>query len=368
MKKRFTEEQIAYALKRHESGTTAAEICVGGVVLQMEGEVRGDGAFGAAEDEGIGGGEPAAEEAGGGFEPGQADPAGCAVKKALKPARKRAMIKQMQEAYRVSFRRTCGLIGLKRSSFYYKSLAKDLTALILRLKELARVRTRFGYRRLYELLRREGWRVNHKRVHRLYVLHGLQLALRRKQKRASVIRVPLAKATRANESWSMDFMSDVLENGQRFRILTIVDQFSRECPLLEADQSLTAPKVIACLERLKASRGLPQAITVDNGTEFYSRAMDAWAYRNNVKLDFIRPGKPVENAFIESFNGRLRDECLNTEVFASLEDAREKLEAWRVDYNLFRPHSAIGNLPPSEFARTRLAAFENPEILNLQTV
>jgi len=257
---------------------------------------------------------------------------------------------------------------LERSSWYYRSLAKDLTALVLRLKELARMRTRFGYRRLYELLRREGWRVNHKRIHRLYVLHGLQLALRRKQKRASQVRVPLGKAQRANEQWSMDCTADVLETGRRFRILTIVDQFSRECPLLEADYSLTAPKVIAGLERRKAERGLPTAITVDNGPEFAGRAMDAWAYRNNVKLDFIRPGKPVENAFIESFNGRLRDECLNTQAFGSLEDARQKLEAWRVDYNLCRPHSALGHLPPSEFARTRLAAFEKLENLNLQLV
>ncbi len=274
----------------------------------------------------------------------------------------------MQEAYRVSLRRTCGLIGLTRSSWYYRSLAQDLTALLLRLKELARVRPRFGYRRLYELLRREGWRVNHKRIHRLYVLHGLQLAQRRKRKRASQVRVPLGKATRANEAWSMDFVHDVLDNGRRFRILTLVDQFSRECPLVVAAPSLTAHHVIAGLEQLQAERGLPAAITVDNGSEFASRALDAWAYRNNVKLDFIRPGKPVENAFIESFNGRLRDECLNTQVFASLEDARQKLEAWRVDYNLYRPHSALGNLPPSEFARTRLAMFEKAENLNLVPV
>ena len=257
---------------------------------------------------------------------------------------------------------------MTRSSWYYRSLAQDLTALLLRLKELARVRPRFGYRRLYELLRREGWRVNHKRIHRLYVLHGLQLAQRRKRKRASQVRVPLGKATRANEAWSMDFVHDVLDNGRRFRILTLVDQFSRECPLVVAAPSLTAHHVIAGLEQLQAERGLPAAITVDNGSEFASRALDAWAYRNNVKLDFIRPGKPVENAFIESFNGRLRDECLNTQVFASLEDARQKLEAWRVDYNLYRPHSALGNLPPSEFARTRLAMFEKAENLNLVPV
>ena len=268
------------------------------------------------------------------------------------------------EAYRVSQRRSCGLIKLHRSSWFYKSRAKDVRALIHRLKELARVRPRFGYRRLYELIRREGWKVNHKRIHRLYVLLGLQVQIRRKIKRSSHLRVPLLKPERVNEHWSMDFVADQLDNGRRFRILTIVDNYSRECPLLEADHSLTAHKVIACLDRLKASRGLPRAITVDNGSEFFSRAMDSWAYRNQVKLDFIRPGKPVENAFIESFNGRLRDECLNTDVFLSLEDARSKLEAWRVDYNTQRPHSSIGNLSPSEFVKTKNAAVENPENLN----
>jgi len=217
---------------------------------------------------------------------------------------------------------------------------------------------------LYELLRREGWLVNHKRIHRLYVLLGLQVRIRRKIKRASHVRVPLAQAQRVNEHWSMDFMADQLDNGRRFRVLTIVDNYSRECPLLEVDHSLTAHRVVVCLDRLKTERGLPRAITVDNGSEFFSRAMDSWAYRNQVKLDFIRPGRPVENAFIESFNGRLRDECLNTQVFLSLEDARAKLEAWRRDYNTRRPHSSIGNLSPSEFVKTKIAAIENPENLN----
>ena len=206
--------------------------------------------------------------------------------------------------------------------------------------------------------------MNHKRVHRLYVLLGLQVLVRRKIKRASHLRVPLPQAQRVNEHWSMDFMADQLDNGRRFRILTIVDNYSRECPLLEMDHSLTSHRVIACLDRLKVERGLPKAITVDNGSEFFSRAMDSWAYRNHVKLDFIRPGKPVENAFIESFNGRLRDECLNAQVFLSLEDARAKLEAWRRDYNTQRPHSSIGNLSPSEFVKTKKAAAKNLENLN----
>lgn len=238
-----------------------------------------------------------------------------------------------------------------RSTFYYKSRAQDVTALVMRMVDLARIRVRFGYRRLHELLRREGWKVNHKRVHRLYVMAGLQLNIRRNVKRASHTRVPIARPETGNEHWSMDFVADVLDNGRRFRILTIVDNFTRECPALLADFSLNAQKVIGCLEHLKGTRGLPKAITVDNGTEFISRAMDSWAYQNQVQLDFIRPGKPVENAYIESFNGKLRDECLNTSAFLSLDDARQKVESWRRDYNSCRPHSAIGNLTPEDFAR-----------------
>jgi len=180
---------------------------------------------------------------------------------------------------------------------------------------------------------------------------GLQINIRRKIKRASHTRVPIARPETRNEHWSMDFVADMLDNGRRFRVLTIVDNFTRECPALLADFSLNAQKVISCLEHLRLTRGLPKAITVDNGTEFASRAMDSWAYQNKVQLDFIRPGKPVENAFIESFNGKLRDECLNTNAFLSLDDARQKVEAWRRDYNACRPHSAIGNLTPEEFAR-----------------
>jgi len=277
-------------------------------------------------------------------------------------------VTRLCEAFHISSRRSCGLVRLNRASWYYKSRAKDVTALVMRLKELARVRIRYGCRRLYELLRREGWRVNHKRVHRLYVLLGLPVRIRRKIKRASHIRVPLPKPSAVNEHWSMDFMQDVLDNGRRFRILTVVDNFSRECPIVEADFSMDAGKVIGCLDRLKLTRGLPRAITVDNGTEFYSRAMDSWAYRNKVQLDFIRPGKPVENAFIESFNGRLRDECLNANLFFSLEDAREKLEAWRIDYNTQRPHSSIGNLAPEEFARQQKQDPEKADFFNLQLV
>jgi putative transposase len=221
----------------------------------------------------------------------------------------------------------------------------------MRLKELAAARVRYGYRRLTILLRREGWSANHKLIYRLYRQENLIVRTKARKKRAAQPRVPLGSASKANERWSMDFMADRLEDGRAFRVLTVIDQFSRECPLLEVGASLTGRQVVDCLERLALFRGMPQAITLDNGAEFCSRALDAWAYQHGVKLDFIRPGKPVENGFIESFNGKLRDECLNTEIFFTLEDARQKLERWRRDYNEQRPHSALGGLPPMEHLR-----------------
>lgn len=257
---------------------------------------------------------------------------------------------------------------LRRASFYYQSQAKDQAPLMMRLKELAMTRVRFGYLRLHELLRREGWKVNKKRVYRLYRLMELGLRIRRRTKRASHLRVPMGKPETPSEHWSMDFVADRLDSGRRFRILTVVDNFSRECPAVEVDYSLNSGKVISCLDRVKYSHGLPKAITVDNGSEFYSREMDSWAYRNNVKLDFIRPGKPTENAFIESFNGRLRDACLNANLFDSIDDARKKLEVWRIDYNTARPHSSIGNLAPEECARRHKSGLREGQNLKLKSV
>jgi len=183
-------------------------------------------------------------------------------------------------------------------------------------------------------LRREGWKVNHKRVHRLYCLEGLNLRAQNKRRRIRSLQRPdRPLATRLNESWSMDFVSDALFNGRRFRALTVVDNFSRECLAIEADQGMRGEQVVKVLERLKYVRGLPEVIRVDNGSEFISKAMDKWAYDNQVKLSFSRPGKPVDNAFIESFNGSFRDECLNVNWFLSIQDARQKIEAWRKDYN-----------------------------------
>jgi putative transposase len=220
----------------------------------------------------------------------------------------------------------------------------------MRMKELAQARPRFGYLRLHVLLRREGWTVNKKRVHRIYREEGLTVRFQRRRKRASHLRVVPPPPQRANDRWSMDFVTDTLLDGRRFRALTVVDNWSRHSQLIEVDFTLTGAKVVSALERVTRQRGYPRMITVDNGSEFASKALDAWAYAHGVKLNFIRPGKPVENAVIESFNGRFRDECLNAQVFISLHDARQKIEAWRLDYNEHRPHSALGGLTPREFA------------------
>lgn len=249
----------------------------------------------------------------------------------------------------IGVRRTCGLLQLPRASWYYRAHRREDTALRRRLRELAQARPRFGYLRVHVLLRREGWRINKKRVHRLYREEGLTVRLARRRKRASHLRVVPPPPQQANERWSMDVVADTLLDGRRFRALTVVDNWSRHSPLIEVDFALTGAKVVSALERVVKPRGYPRMITVDTGSEFASKALDAWAYAHGVKLDFIRPGKPVENAVIESFNGRFRDECLNAQVFISLHDARQKIEAWRMDYNEHRPHSALGDLTPREF-------------------
>jgi putative transposase len=229
----------------------------------------------------------------------------------------------------------------------YQSTRDRQDALRQRLRELAAVRVRFGYRRLTVLLKREGWRVNAKRIYRLYGDEGLTVRTTPRKRLASRPRVPMPTASRPNERWSMDFVSARLVDGRWFRTLTVLDLYSRESLALVADRSLTGVKVATALSAVLQRRAAPQAITVDNGGEFVSRAMDAWAYAHDVRLDFIRPGKPVENAFIESFNGKLRDECLNSHVFASVTEAQRILDAWREDYNLVRPHSSLQDRTPA---------------------
>jgi putative transposase len=242
------------------------------------------------------------------------------------------------------------LIPVERMTLRYLHHRDPQEALRVRLRELAGSRVRYGYRRLTVLLKREGWDVNAKRIYRIYTEEGLIVRTQKRRERAQRQRVAVGQAARPNQKWSMDFVAQRLPDGRWIRVLTVVDQFTRECVTLFADNALSGEKVATALDKVIALRGAPASITVDNGTEFTSKALDLWAYRNGVHLDFIRPGKPVENGYIESFNGRLRDECLNVEVFFNLADARRKLHLWRRDYNYHRPHSALADRTPAEFA------------------
>lgn len=277
------------------------------------------------------------------------------------------MVDQAREQYALSRHRACGLFELNRSSYYYRSHRRDDRALRMRMRELATVRVRFGYRRLHVLLQREGWAVNHKRVYRIYGEENLMVRTKKRKKIASRARTPQGQAQRPNQQWSMDFVHDRMEDGRCLRVLTVVDNFSRECLALEADRALSGERVAATLDRVARGRGYPKSIRVDNGTEFYSQAMDRWAYRHGVELAFIRPGKPTENGYIESFNGRLRDECLNVHLFFGLEDARQKLEAWRMDYNTTRPHRSLGQMTPTEYVAARSGLW-SPTAPSAQTV
>jgi len=238
-----------------------------------------------------------------------------------------------------------------RSSQRYRSRRDPQLALRRRLQEVAATYVRYGYRRLTVLLRREGWKVNAKRIYRLYREEGLSVRTKQRKKMARRQRTSAPVATGPNQCWSMDFVSDKLADGRSFRILTMVDQYTRECRGLAADRSMSGAKVVEVLNRaIIESGGAPQSITCDNGSEFAGRALEAWAMGHGVQLIFIRPGRPVENGFIESFNGRLRDECLNVEWFTSLDEARQKLAAWRHHYNHERPHSALRDQTPASVA------------------
>lgn len=277
------------------------------------------------------------------------------------PAQRRTAVTDAMTAAGISERRACRFTGFARSSQRYATQRPPRTELRARLQTLAVLRPRWGYRRLHYLLRREGQFVNRKLVQRLYREEGLQVR-RRKRKRVAVVRQPMTLPTAANERWSMDFVTDALGDGRKFRGFTLVDDFTRECPVIEVDRSLTAERVARVLDRVGAIRGLPRAIVCDNGPEFAGQVLDQWAHARGVILQFIEPGKPVQNAFAESFNGRLRDECLNDNWFVSLADARATIEQWRIDYNELRPHSSLNDQPPSVFARTltRTTALPHP--------
>jgi putative transposase len=267
------------------------------------------------------------------------------------PAARRQAVMIAREEHGLSRRRACRLVGISRSAVGREpKRARDHA----RLRALAGERRRFGYRRLHELLRREGWKANHKLVHRLYQEEKLELRRRGRQKRGlggalTGSWCPIA----ANQRWSLDFTEDCLANGRKFRTANLKDDCIRECPAIVADFSLPGSRVVAMLDYVAGERGYPDMLVVDNGPEFRGRELDHWAYEHGVKLFFIDPGKPMQNGSIESFNGRFREECLDQSWFTSLAEARRIIEAWRVDYNLHRPHTSLRMRTPAAFAAAR---------------
>jgi putative transposase len=277
------------------------------------------------------------------------------------PARWRELVDWAQRAYRLPQRRACRALVVARSSVQYLGRRPPQTVLRRRLHEIAEVRVHYGYRRMHVLLRREGWKVNHKRVYRVYREEGLGLRRRKpKRRRAAMARQPRMKLTRTNERWTMDFMSDALANGQKLRVLTVLDAYTRECVALEVATHFRGSDVARVLTRVAAHRGRPAVIACDNGTEFTSRALDHWAWMHGVQLDFSRPGKPTDNATIESFNASVRRECLSQHYFSTLSEAEVVLRSYRAEYNDHRPHSSLGGQTPSEF-RLGLKTNDDPD-------
>ena len=271
----------------------------------------------------------------------------------VKPAAKREAAKFLVKSFAVSLRRACGLMQIGPSSFYYRAQPRCDRRLRQALRTAAAKRRRWGYRMLTEVLRRDGFTDNHKRIYRVYREEGLQVQIRRRRKTARWRGAKPQPATGRNQRWSMDFVSDQLADGRKFRTLNIVDDFTRECLAIEVDTSLGGWRVARVLDRLVAERGHPERIVTDNGPEFTGKVMDRWAYEHRVKLEFIQPGKPVQNCYVESFNGTFRDECLNEHWFLSLREARDRIQAWRIDYNFNRPHSSLGGRTPDEYATNK---------------
>ena len=269
----------------------------------------------------------------------------------VKPAARRKEVEYLHATYAVSLRRACGLMNMSGSSFYYQAKGHDDQALRKALRAAAAKRRRWGYRMLTVLLRRQGFEDNHKRIYRVYREEGLQVPMRRRKRKGGRWRgeKPVAPGG-PNVRWSMDFMSDQLAGGRKIRTFNIVDDYTRECLAIEVDTSIGGHRVCRVLDRLVAERDHPKRLLSDNGPEFTGKALDRWGYEHCVELQFIQPGKPVQNCFVESFNGTFRDDCLNEHWFASLEEAREIAENWRVDYNTVRPHSSLGQMTPREFA------------------
>ena len=269
------------------------------------------------------------------------------------PGAKRNAVAHARECHGLSERRACDLIGIARRVARYQPSRADDAGLRQRLRELAAERRRFGYRRLGYLLAREGLAPNHKKLLRLYREEGLRVRRRGGRKRALGTRAPMMLPQGPNQRWSLDFVSDALGCGRRFRIFCVVDDFTRECLALVADTSLSGARVTRELDAIVAIRGKPLAVVSDNGTELTSTSILRWSQEQQVEWHYIAPGKPTQNAFVESFNGRLRDECLNETLFTSMLQARAVLATWRQDYNTVRPHSKLGGRTPAQIAGQR---------------
>jgi putative transposase len=267
--------------------------------------------------------------------------------------------------HRISQRRACRLVKQHRSNQYYRSVKDPRHDLRLRMREIAKVRVRYGYRRVHVLLRREGWQVGRTQAYRLYREEGLQLRskLPRRRKMA-VLRHERIRPHRPDEVWSLDFVADQLADGRKFRALTVVDVYTREALAIEIGPRLRGEDVVATLDRVALQRHRPNYLFVDNGSEFSGRLLDLWAYHHKVRIDFSRPGKPTDNCYVETFNGSLRDECLNVHWFETLDQAREIIEAWRRDYNESRPHMALAEVAPSDFARRIGTLTDPPSVKN----
>jgi putative transposase len=362
---RFTEERIIAILREHEAGSKTGDVCrkhgissatfykwkakYGGLDVSEARRLK------ILTDEN--------EEAAGRGDARQRHVEGSQFKKMVTPAAKRQAVAHLCSSFEVSQRRACEVIGVDRSSVRYLSSRPDDSVIRSRLRELAAVRRRFGYRRLLLMIRSEGVLINHKKLRRLYAEERLQVRRRGGRKRALGTRAPLTLPQGPNQRWSLDFVSDTLTDSRRFRILAVVDDFTRECIALIADTSLSGSRVGRELDAVISRRGRPAMIVSDNGTELTSMAILRWSQLTKIDWHYIAPGKPQQNAFVESFNGRLRDELLNETLFLSLDHARELLAEWQDDYNTVRPHSGIGNQPPCTYARLTASAMQQDETL-----
>ncbi|WP_353150630.1 IS3 family transposase [Chryseobacterium sp.] len=364
-KSKFTEAQIAFAIKQSETGTRVEEVCrkMGISEATFYNWKKKYGGLGVSELRKL----RQLEEENAQLKKLVADLSldkqmlqDVLKKKVLKPSERRTMVTGLISDYRISLRRACEVSLLSTSVWYYKHHRRDDGPLRLRIKSIAETRVRYGIERIVVLLKREGWRDNPKRIYRIYKEEGLNLRVKRPRRcRAAAHRSERPVFSNLHDCWSMDFVADALFDGRKIRCLTIVDNYSRKCMAIEVGQGLKGTDVVSALEKLRLfQQAMPRKIQVDNGSEFISKDVDRWAYEHQVELVFSRPGKPTDNPYIESFNGSFRDECLNAHWFLSLEDAKEKIEIWREEYNTFRPHSCLGDMTPEMFIETQVKTAE----------